>query len=144
MEDVDVIAVARLHRDGQRYTDKRRQLLHLLAGAKGPLTIPDMLKRRRNLAQSSVYRNLVVLEMAGLVQKIVTRDEWARYELAEDLTEHHHHLICSECGSVQDFVVSPRLERSVDQAFAKIAEKTGFTNVNHRLDLVGVCPTCTT
>ena len=34
-----------------------------------------------------MYRNLSVLERAGVVQRIVTTDEWARYELAEDLTD---------------------------------------------------------
>ena len=142
MEDVDVIAVTRLRRDGQRYTENRRQLVRLLATAGTPLTIPEILQRRRDLAQSSVYRNLVVLEEAGLVQKIVTSDEWARYELAEDLTEHHHHLICSECGIVRDFTVPPGLERLVDDALAKVAKQTGFTLRHHRLDLVGVCPSC--
>jgi Fur family transcriptional regulator, ferric uptake regulator len=142
VEDVDVIAVTRLRKDGQRYTENRRQLVRLLATAGTPLTIPEILQRRRDLAQSSVYRNLVVLEEAGLVQKIVTSDEWARYELAEDLTEHHHHLICSECGIVRDFTVPPGVERSVDGALAKVAKQTGFTLRHHQLDLVGVCPAC--
>jgi Fe2+ or Zn2+ uptake regulation protein len=142
VEDVDVIAVTRLRKDGQRYTENRRQLVRLLATAGTPLTIPEILQRRRDLAQSSVYRNLVVLEEAGLVQKIVTSDEWARYELAEDLTEHHHHLICSECGIVRDFTVPTGLERSVDDALGKVAKQTGFTLRHHRLDLVGVCPSC--
>jgi Fur family ferric uptake transcriptional regulator len=142
VEDVDLIAVTRLRRDSQRYTENRRQLVRLLATAGTPLTIPEILERRRDLAQSSVYRNLVVLEHAGLVQKIVTSDEWARYELAEDLTEHHHHLICSECGLVRDFTVSPGLERSVDNALGKVAQQTGFRLRHHRLDLVGVCPSC--
>jgi Fe2+ or Zn2+ uptake regulation protein len=142
VEDVDVIAVTRLRKDGQRYTENRRQLVRLLATAGTPLTIPEILRRRRDLAQSSVYRNLVVLEEAGLVQKIVTSDEWARYELAQDLTEHHHHLICSECGTVRDFTVPPRVERSVDDALAKVARQTGFTLRQHQLDLVGVCPAC--
>jgi len=142
VEDVDVIAVTRLRKDGQRYTENRRQLVRLLATAGTPLTIPEILQRRRDLAQSSVYRNLVVLEEAGLVQKIVTSDEWARYELAEDLTEHHHHLICSECGIVRDFTVPPGVERLDDDALAKVAKQTGFTLRHHRLDLVGVFPSC--
>lgn len=143
MEDLDRIAIARLRQHGQRYTENRRRLLHLLASADAPLTIPEILQQgRRELAQSSAYRNLVLLEQSGLVQRIVTNDEWARFELAEDLTEHHHHLICSTCGIVRDFTVSARLERSVDGALVKIAEETGFTLQHHRLDLVGVCPAC--
>src|SRR5690349_19220326 len=114
--DLDRIVLTRLRRDGQRFTDNRRQLVELLVQAESPLTIPEILARRSDLAQSSVYRNLSVLERAGVVQRIITADEWARYELAEDLTEHHHHLICSSCGAVRDFTVSSHLERSIDEA----------------------------
>jgi Fur family ferric uptake transcriptional regulator len=140
--ELDRVALARLRADGQRYTDNRRQLVALLAGAGQPLTIPEVLERRGDFAQSSVYRNLAVLERAGVVQRIVTRDDWARYELAEDLTEHHHHLICSSCGLVRDFTVSPRLERSIDQALGKVADDSGFQLDHHRLDLVGTCGDC--
>jgi Fe2+ or Zn2+ uptake regulation protein len=142
MEDVDQVAAARLRALGQRYTKNRRELMALLAASASPLTIPEILERRAELAQSSVYRNLMLLEQSGLVQRIVTNDDWARFELAEDLTEHHHHLICSSCGVVRDFTVPPRVEKSVATAFAAIADETGFHLQHHRLDLVGVCPTC--
>lgn len=142
MDDLGRVAVARLRRAGQRYTLGRRELLELLSKASTPLTIPEILARRRDLAQSSVYRNLTVLEQAGLVQRIVTSDEWARFELAEDLTEHHHHLICSACGSVRDFTLKPRLERSIDDALNSVADGSEFTLHSHRLDLVGLCRDC--
>jgi Fur family ferric uptake transcriptional regulator len=142
VSELDRVAVARLRHDGQRYTDNRRQLVAVLADSPTPLTIPEILGLRRDLAQSSVYRNLSVLERAGVVQKIVTADEWARYELSEDLTEHHHHLICSVCGTVRDFTVSPRLERSIDEALGKVAAAEGFRLDHHRLDLVGRCTAC--
>lgn len=140
--ELDRTAAARLRADGQRYTDNRRQLVGLLSDSRAPLTIPEILDRRSDLAQSSVYRNLAVLEKAGVVQRIVTTDEWARYELAESLTEHHHHLICSTCGKVEDFTVSARLERSLDEALGRAAVVAGFVLEHHRLDLVGRCPTC--
>jgi Fur family transcriptional regulator, ferric uptake regulator len=143
MREIDREAALRLRRDGQRYTDNRRELVHLLADVRQPLTIPDILNRRAGLAQSSVYRNLSVLERARVVQKIVTTGEWSCYELAEELTEHHHHLICSACGVVRDFTVSARLERSIDDALGKVADGAGFTFEHHRLDLVGLCADCT-
>jgi Fur family transcriptional regulator, ferric uptake regulator len=143
VSEIDQIAHTRLRRDGQRYTDNRRQLVRVLAESADPLTIPEILQRRADLAQSSVYRNLSILERAGVVQKIITTDEWARFELAEDLTEHHHHLICSGCGAVRDFTVSPRLERSIDEALIEVADQAGFQLDHHRLDLVGLCEACT-
>lgn len=143
VSELDRVAVTRLRRDGQRYTANRRQLLAVLEGAGQPLTIPEIIERQDDLAQSSVYRNLAVLERAGVVQRVVTTGEWARYELAEDFTGHHHHLICSACGAVRDFTLSPRLERSIDDALAAVADEEGFTLEHHRLDLVGLCTDCT-
>lgn len=127
---------------GQRYTKNRRDVIHILDEAERPLTIPEILDHGEGLAQSSVYRNLAVLEETGVVHRVQSTDEWARYELAEDLTGHHHHLICSSCGSVDDFTVPPEMEESLHQVFDSVAARTGFRPEHHRLDLVGVCARC--
>lgn len=132
----------RLRRVNQRMTGNRSALIEVLARSTRPLTIPEILDSRRGLAQSSVYRNLVVLEQAGVVHRIVTDHEFARYELAEDLTEHHHHLVCAVCGTVEDVPASAGLERSVKVASEQIARSTGFRTHHHRIDLVGLCRDC--
>lgn len=126
----------------QRYTKGRRALVKVLLAGGRPMTIPQILGSGDGLAQSSVYRNLVVLEEAGVVTRIVTNDDFARYELAEDLTHHHHHLICSSCGDVSDFSLDDKAEAGLDAALHKIAHAAGFTVEAHRLDLVGVCSDC--
>lgn len=140
--DLHSTAAQRLRADSQRYTVGRRALVTLLDDATRPLTIAELLDLDPSLAQSSAYRNLAVLERAGVVHRLVTSDEFARFELTEDLTEHHHHLICSRCGSMEDFTVSPQLESSLERAFAKASTSAGFTTQYHRLDLIGLCPTC--
>jgi Fe2+ or Zn2+ uptake regulation protein len=135
------VVEARLRAAGQRYTAGRRALVERLSEAGQPLTIPEMLDGSA-LPQSSAYRNLAVLEQAGTVHRIVTSGDFARYELTEDLTEHHHHLICSSCGQVEDFTAPPALERSLDRALGEVAEANGFSVVHHRLDLVGTCRSC--
>jgi Fur family transcriptional regulator, ferric uptake regulator len=136
-------AVATRLRDvGQRLTANREVLLSALTTAPRPLTIPEIRDVHPDLAQSSVYRNLVVLEEAGVVHRVVGADEFARWELAEDLAGHHHHLICATCGRVEDVPASAGLERSVAAAAAAITRATGFRTQHHRLDLVGVCATC--
>jgi Fe2+ or Zn2+ uptake regulation protein len=60
----------------------------------------------------------VVLERAGVVHRIVTADEFARCEPAEDLTGHHH-LICSECGDVRDFTVPASPESALARSLAR-------------------------
>lgn len=140
--DVHATAAGRLREDGQRYTACRRTLVEVLAATDRPLTIAELLERDARLAQSSAYRNLAVLEQAGVVDRLVTDDEYARFELAEDLTGHHHHLICSSCGRVADFTVSPALERQLAAAFDRLSAEHGFAVEHHRLDLVGRCARC--
>jgi Fe2+ or Zn2+ uptake regulation protein len=136
------LTAERLARLGQRYTGGRRALVAVLAEAEAPLTILEIVARDRSLAQSSAYRNLTVLEQAGVVSRIVAGQEHARFELAPDLTGHHHHLICSTCGSVRDFTVSEQLEQQLELTLRQTAELNDFDVEHHRLDLVGVCAAC--
>jgi Fur family ferric uptake transcriptional regulator len=140
--DLHQIAALRVVGDRQRYTSMRRQLVEILCGAEHPITIPDILRLHPHLAQSSVYRNLAVLEQAGVITRVVTHDEWARFELAEDLGGHHHHLICEECGTVRDVVVSDTVEAALDHSLGELAAVNGFELRHHRLDLIGVCEAC--
>jgi Fe2+ or Zn2+ uptake regulation protein len=138
---VDDVIGARLREAGQRYTTGRRALVERLRSAGQPLTIPELL-RHLDVPQSTAYRNLAVLEQAGVVHRIVTTGDFARYELTEDLTEHHHHLICSSCGRVEDFTASRSFERSLDRAVSAVASASGFAAAEHRLDIVGTCRDC--
>jgi Fe2+ or Zn2+ uptake regulation protein len=140
--DVHAVVAERLRAVGQRYTEGRRDLVERMRSAAQPVTIPDLLETAPRLPQSTAYRNLAVLEQAGVVHRIVANGDFARFELAEDLTVHHHHLICSRCGSVEDFTAPATLERSLGRAVAEIEEAHGFVADRHRLDLVGLCADC--
>ena len=140
--DLHLTVASRLRGLGQRYTANRRSLVEILDDTWQPLAIPEILSGRSKLAQSSAYRNLAVLERAGVVRRVVTNEEFARYELAEDLTEHHHHLVCSNCGTVEDVMIPTRLERSMERALADVASGIGFAAISHRLDLIGTCRSC--
>src|SRR5207245_7165740 len=126
-----------------RYTRNRRTVVEALDQADGPLSLPQLLQRRRQLAQSSAYRNLAILEAAGVVHRIVASDGFARFELAQEVTEHHHHhRICSACGRVEDFTLPTALEVSLERALRRVATKAEFRALSHQLDLIGVCPAC--
>lgn len=117
--------------------------MHALAAAGEPLTIPMILRHDAELAQSSVYRNLGVLEQAGLVSRISLGDEHAHYELGEVLTEHHHHhLVCRRCGRVSDVTLPDSAEHAIELALRELAQRISFAVEEHRLDLVGVCADC--
>ncbi|MEL6893555.1 MAG: transcriptional repressor [Actinomycetota bacterium] len=136
--------VASLLRAGDhRYTTGRRRIVGALHAADGPVTIPEILELDGGLAQSSAYRNLTILEEVGAVTRIITHDDHARFELAEALTDHHHHhLICTNCGSVRDFELTPDTESTLERAFARAGRSAKFRIEGHRLDLLGTCATC--
>lgn len=142
MSELHDAVESRLQSAGHRYTPKRRALVDALRHAGNPVAITELADARRGLPQSSVYRNLAALEQAGAVHRVVTGEEFARYELAEDLTEHHHHLLCRSCGTVEDVAVASSFERQVVRAVTDIADRTGFSAVSHRLDLIGTCRNC--
>ncbi len=141
--DIDDIALHRLRKDGQRLTTGRQLILRTLEQAGGPVTIPMILRREPTLAQSSVYRNLAVLEHAGLVSKISMGDEHAHYELGEEITNnHHHHFVCTTCGKVTDVTLPASAERALDKALREVAQTAMFELQHHRLDLLGRCVDC--
>ncbi|MSO18094.1 MAG: hypothetical protein CK520_03340 [Actinobacteria bacterium] len=141
--DLTQPAEDRLRGKNQRFTGKRAALVEALAAAGRPLTIPQILELKPALAQSSVYRNLQILERAGVVQRIVTTDEHARFELADELTgNHHHHVVCTVCGNVEDVPAMDGVEASLHAAIDQIDRATGFTTEQHRVDLLGRCRNC--
>ncbi len=140
--DLHSVVAGRLRAVDQRYTKGRQAVVNVLATAGRPLSIPDILATDRTIPQSSLYRNLTVLEQAGVVRKVHGADEFSRFELVEDLTGHHHHLVCVSCGSVDDYTVPPRFERTMAKALDEVASEVGFRAQSHRLDLVGVCARC--
>jgi Fur family transcriptional regulator, ferric uptake regulator len=141
-EAVHEFAGRRLRDAEQMYTKGRRELVLLLHGHGRPATIPDLLDRGATLTQSSMYRNMVDLQAVGVVQKVAGADDRARYELAEELIGHHHHLICTQCGSVDDFVAPASIEQSLDSGLDKVLVDRGFQINGHRLDILGICAEC--
>jgi len=132
----------RLDQSDQRYTTSRRAVVDALVDADGPITLPELIDAAPALAQSSTYRNLAVLEEVGVVRRLVHSSDHARYELAEHLTEHHHHLICEACGAVRDVTLTPELEITLDAAFTSISAAEGFVATHHTIDLYGRCADC--
>ncbi len=141
-EQVHDEVTRRLAGVGQRYTTNRRVVVDLLVSAGAPVTLPDLLASRTDLSQSSTYRSLAVLEEAGAIRRLVTGPDHARFELAEDLSAHHHHLVCRSCGAIIDFELDATIEARLDRVLASIAETHAFRAEHHTLDLVGHCSTC--
>ncbi len=86
---------------------------------------------------ASVYRVLDTLVELELVQRVDVGDGVARYEPASHGSDHHHHLVCDDCGRVEPFH-DPRLER----ALARTAGRLGVTMGQHEVVLHGACAGC--
>jgi Fur family ferric uptake transcriptional regulator len=141
-DDVHGVVERRLRRSDQRYTAGRRAIVDLLVSVGHPVSIGDITDRLPNLPRSSIYRHLTDLETLGLIRRVAASHEFARFELAEDLTEHHHHLICLDCGKITDVTLPPRLEHDITEAIGQLAGTAGFQPRNHRLDIMGTCADC--
>jgi Fe2+ or Zn2+ uptake regulation protein len=141
-DELHTTVAQRLRGEGLRYTGSRRAVVEVLARSDRPLTIPEILDADRSLAQSSAYRNLTELIAAGAVHRIISGDEYSHFELAEDLTSHHHHLVCTSCGRVTDVTLSDQIEAKLDQALLRAASAHGFSPEHHRLDVIGRCADC--
>ena len=140
--EIDEKVDSLLRNAGQRYSPVRRRLVRVLREAGKPLTNNQIIASDKSLVQSSVYRNLTVLEEVGAVTRIATNHDFARFELAEHITEHHHHIICNNCGDINDFSLPPNIEKSLDLSLQKAAKETSFDIDNHRLDVLGTCTSC--
>lgn len=136
------VAVQRLHVIKQRYSSRRRRLVDALVQSAHPMTATDIIALDADLPQSSVYRNLAVLEAAGVVVKVLTNGDRAAFELAEDLKGHHHHLVCTSCGMVLDVEIPSDIERVLTKGMVSVADEHSFDLEGHRLDLLGRCRKC--
>lgn len=140
--DLHNIVDEQLRRTRQRYTRGRRQLVELLVETGRPVTIAELLELGASQSQSSLYRNLAILEQCGAVERLTSTDDVARYELTEELSEHHHHVVCSVCGRIDDVVLPPAIERALGAAAAEAHAQRRYTIDSHRLELVGTCGSC--
>jgi Fe2+ or Zn2+ uptake regulation protein len=107
------------------------------------MTTAELVATEPRLLQSTTYKNLALLEQVGIVHRVIGGDEYARFELAEALTgHHHHHLVCISCGSVEDFEMPDRVEKGLADAMGDLTRGSGFRAQSHRLDLLGMCGRC--
>lgn len=141
-EDVHGTIREQLRRTRQRYTAGRQRLVDLLLELDRPATIPELIDHGVPQSQSSLYRNLAILEQCGVVRRLASVDDVARYELDEALTEHHHHLVCSVCGRIDDITLPDDVEQSLTRATDGAGRARGYEIAAHRLELVGTCGGC--
>lgn len=140
--DVHTTVDQQLRRTRQRYTGGRRQLVDLLLTTDRPVTIPELMDLGAAQSQSSLYCNLAIVEQAGAVRRLSSTDDTGRFELAEELSEHHHHLVCSACGGIEDITLPEDIEVALRDAVSQAQRESAFRVDAHHLELVGTCGAC--
>jgi Fur family ferric uptake transcriptional regulator len=126
-----------------RLTRGRREVAEALTRTRGPVSAAEIhLHLVGAVPLSSIYRTLTILADAGVASPHHGRDGVTRYELAEPLQDHHHHLVCVSCGRIDDVEFDPISERSVKGVIATVAADHHFTVTDHSLEIEGRCETC--
>ena len=133
----------RLAEHDVRFTRGRKVVVAALASADGPLSAAELSRKLGDdWPLSSIYRSLSVLEEAQVLAPHHGTRGLTRYELAEWLRGHHHHLVCIECGSVEDVDVADSHERDVERVVEAISATASFAPINHALEIEGRCAGC--
>ena len=125
---------------GLRATKQRAAVSRLLGEVEDFRSAQELHEQlRRNgegIGLTTVYRTLQTLADAGEVDVLRTDSGEAVYRRCS--TEHHHHLVCRHCGRTVEVADPP-----VEDWAERIAAEHGFTEVNHTVEIIGTCQSCT-
>ena len=139
MQHLEQAVEQRLSSEGIRLTRGRRATLQAIADADGPRTAAEIqADLSETIPLSSLYRSLSVLAAGGVLTAQHDAEGIMRFELAEWLAGHHHHLVCISCGAAVDVVPNSEQERAIEQ----LAAASGFAVTGHRFEIEGRCAWC--
>ncbi|MCA9324177.1 transcriptional repressor [Candidatus Saccharibacteria bacterium] len=123
---------------GYKYTPERATLFREIATINEPVSQSDIARLvAHNMAETTVYRNIDIFEKIGVIVRVYTGWKF-KLELSEEYRDHHHHMTCTNCGTITDFEESQEVERELN----RIGTKAGFIVKQHTLELRGTCQNC--
>lgn len=129
-----------LRRTGHRRSGARGAVIELLGRQRCCLTAQEIFDRLRadgrQVGLASIYRSLEQLARDGFVQRVDVGSGIARFEPHLPGGEHHHHLVCEDCGKVEAFA-----DDELERALHKVEGQTGYS-LAHDVVLRGVCDDC--
>jgi len=124
-----------------KYTKQRELILEIIYDNNGHFTPEDIYNLIKmsypevKLGIATVYRTLTLLEEANIVSSISFGTQGKKYEFG--LKEHHDHLVCLECGGIEEF-----FDETIEKQQEEIAKKFNFKMTNHIMKITGVCSAC--
>jgi Fur family ferric uptake transcriptional regulator len=129
-----------MDKQGLRTTEQRKLIIDTFFSGPEHVSIDELLERVRSadprVGYATVYRTMKMLSDGGIAYERRFGDGFTRYELADE-EAHHDHLICIECGNIQEFE-EPLIEELQD----RIAARYGFEVHHHKHELYGRCADC--
>ena len=135
--------ISELKNTGLKATLPRLKILEIFqAGKKRHMTAEDvfrvLLEDRSDIGLATVYRVLTQFEQAGLLNRSNFESGKAVYEINEG--QHHDHLVCLDCGKVEEFY-----DAEIEKRQHAVASEKGFTINEHSLSIYANCtkPDCT-
>lgn len=134
---------------GYRLTIPRQSTLDILSRTSRHLSTEEIYhaihKIYPSIGLTTVYRNLELLVQMGLVSRFDFGDGRARYEIAQGHkgVEHHHHLVCTQCGKVVNY--TDFIEEEVEllnNTEKGLSKKYNFQIKSHMIQFYGLCELC--
>ena len=126
---------------GVKLTDQRKIIAKVISESKseyGESDHPDVDELYNRVSKidpkisiATIYRTVKLFEEAGILTKHDFKGGKARYEAM--IESHHDHLIDVKSGEIIEFV-----DEEIEELQKKVAEKYGYTLVDHKLELYGV------
>lgn len=127
---------------GMKSTRQRDAVAEVFFSTSGHISAEDLYlmvtKKHPGIGLTTVYRTLKLLTEAGLAKERRFGEPQGVYE-KNDTDKHHDHLICTSCGKIIEFK-EPSIEKMQDD----VAERYGFIVHDHKMELYGLCKTCST
>ncbi len=127
--------VQRLEDRGLRVTAPRLAVLAAAADAGDQFSAEDIEQRLPQVGRATVFRTLKLLLEMDVFCRVLRDDGSLRYRWSR--RGHHHHLICNDCGAIEDFTGC-----DVGGLLGELARRTGFSVDGHWLEVYGRCAAC--
>jgi len=97
----------------------------------------DIKQDHPTIGFATVYRTLKLFKESGIASERNFGDGKARYEPIRSEAEHHHHMICTECGQIVEFA-----NMQIESCLLQVARLNEFNVSNHKLEIYGLCSDC--
>jgi len=134
MSEIDLV-IERLEMRGHRITSSRRRVLDAVLGQQGHFTVDDILRSTRKVGRATVFRTMKILQDLNIVCRVLLDDGTLHYRLSTG--RHHHHLVCTNCGRVEDFS-----NCDVNSLVRDLQKATSYEIEAHWLEVYGRCQAC--